>query len=198
MPSVADGAVVPSAAVADPVQTKNATASTILAPTSNDMPGLVSDSDDCCDYSDADAPSVATKFMPSTRQSWALRILGLLLDGDSVSGTHSRRAFRRIEERIAARAVSVINTLESSESDDSNVYSDSDVPVLESKFMLSPNQSWALRALGLLKEEDGSNGSNSRRELRFVQGWVAARAAADRVHNSTFTVNEVEHQQRGT
>jgi hypothetical protein len=79
-----------------------------------------------------------------------------------------------------------------SDSEDSSDYSDADAPGDTAKTYPSARQRWALRVLGLIKEEDTPKSPNSYRALRTIQRLVATRAAVD-----DDTVATVELQHRG-
>jgi hypothetical protein len=61
---------------------------------------------------------------------------------------------------------------------DSDDCSSSDDEVMTQPRMLTNRDSWAMRNLKLLKDEEANNGRNSRRVFQHIQGWVIAKAAA--------------------
>jgi hypothetical protein len=186
---IADGEVVFSPAI----ETQAATAPVVSAPTMSDIPALMSDSDDCSSSNDA---VMMQPKMLSNRESWAMRNLKLLKDDDANDGQNSRRVFQHIQGWVIAKAAAVIDLVSDEDSSDT-MMSDprqlADEPGLETLGKPSWRHVHALRVLGLLKDEDSSNGKNCLREFRRIQGFVAAEAAA--VIPTEAQV--VEHQHRG-
>ena len=78
-----------------------------------------------------------------------------------------------------------------SDSEDSSDYSDADAPGEAATTFPSARQRWALRVLGLMKEEDTPKSPNSYRALQSIQRLVATRAAAD---NDTVATVELQHR----
>lgn len=165
---IADGEVVFSPAI----ETQAATAPVVSAPTMSDLPALMFDCDDC---SSSDDEVMMQPKMLSNRESWAMRNLKLLKDEDANNGRNSRRVFQKIQGWVIAKAAAVIDLVCDEDSSDNPA---SNEPGCETQGQPSWRQVHALRVLGLLKDEDSSNGKNCLREFRRIQGFVAAEAAA--------------------
>jgi hypothetical protein len=192
-----DGDVLFSAAI----ETQAAMAPVVSAPTISDIPALMSDSEDCsgsdnCGGSDDEVMTQPKKL--SNRESWAMRNLKMLKDEDANNGQKSRRVFQHIQGWVAAKAAAVIDLVSDEDSSDTMM---SDPRQLEDEpgFETLGKPLWrhvhGLRVLGLLKDEDSSNGKNCLREFRRIQEYVAAEAAAT---TDAQVEEHVEYQHKGS
>ncbi len=197
---VAEGIVVLIDAVVEEINPAGTT-SAVPGP-SSDMPALLSDSEDDSG-SDADVDDVpisAPLRRLLSRETFALRTLGLLNEADTPEGSNSRRAFELTQGWVVDRAIADTDLVDAEEtmleSDDDNLdYCTADVPHQESKDKPSWQEAWAMRVLGLLKNEDSSKGPHSRRVLELIHRWIAAQVE-DAIAPTVEDI--IEQQHRGT